>query len=528
MATDHAFSHVGAEYRVEFTSNGTPRGTACAYRLTDAAASRQSIVAPTEINVLSEHARARWIARHPEDAQDEIRGLVERIAQDYHAAKRPGRAPAATPASEDQWPNPVNGRVLLTDLVALVRTHVVLREPQALAVALWVVHTHCLAATDYTPYLWVRSATPECGKSTLLELLARLAYRPLTLLNTSVAFLFRRIDEDQCTVFFDEIDTQLRGEQFWAVSNILNAGFKRGQIVGRMEKRADGVLDPKEYRVFGPKALGGIGRRVLADTTASRTIRIDLRKATQEELKGVVRRGDSELDALCVPYRQRIARWGTDHVDELREHRPEIPHELLGRPADITGILLAIADIVGSEWPRLARSAIASLYGRSGESQNLRVVLLHDLKALFLEQDTDFMGSSEACIWLRAREAGPWAEFGRGGHGLTPKGLADLLEDFDIHPEKNRERGNRRGYFRNQFRLVWEAYPDNAQGPEPSAPTAPSANTIPLNTLVGSASKAIRGPQMLRSGSGADAPRPNSPVKAVLQRELALGADRAV
>jgi hypothetical protein len=533
MTTRRTFTARGLLYRVELIATRRQHGIVSAYRLGDDPSCGRSLVPPTQINVLSDVSRARWIARHREEARTELAEVLHDVAQQYHASREsdpeaPGDSRSVAGRQDDPWPAAVEGDSLLTDLAALIRGHVVLSDAQAIAVALWVVHTHCMTATDYTPYLWVRSATPECGKSTLLELAARLVYRPKMLLNTSVAFLFRRIEEEGCTVFFDELDSQLRGEQFWAVSNILNAGFKRGQVVGRMEKRGDGTLEPKEYRVFGAKALGGIGRRTLADSTASRTIRIDLRRASPDELTRIARRSDSELDALCAPYRQRIARWATDHVEQLGHHRSAIPPELSGRPADITAILLAIADLAGGDWPRLARAALATLYGGAAESANVRVALLHDLRALFIERGTDFVGSTEACTWLKAQEAAPWAEFGRSGHGLTPKALADLLGDFDIRPEKHRDQGNQRGYFRAQFRGAWAAYSvDEEREPIPSAPRAPTAKVLRLNVEHGSGSTAQSAPNPLRSGLGADLSHRCAPAKVVLQRELALGAHGA-
>ena len=43
--------------------------------------------------------------------------------------------------------------LLLDDVSRFLRRFVVMTEDQAAAVALWVAHTHAIAAADVTPYL---------------------------------------------------------------------------------------------------------------------------------------------------------------------------------------------------------------------------------------------------------------------------------------------------------------------------------------------------------------------------------------
>jgi len=51
----------------------------------------------------------------------------------------------------------VEGVALLNDVVALLRRYVVLNAHAAIAVALWVVHTHAMEAAETTPYLHITS-----------------------------------------------------------------------------------------------------------------------------------------------------------------------------------------------------------------------------------------------------------------------------------------------------------------------------------------------------------------------------------
>src|SRR3984957_344990 len=46
------------------------------------------------------------------------------------------------------------------------------------AIALWVAHSHALAAFDYTPYLHITSPEKRCGKSRVLDALSLLVPEP--------------------------------------------------------------------------------------------------------------------------------------------------------------------------------------------------------------------------------------------------------------------------------------------------------------------------------------------------------------
>ena len=53
------------------------------------------------------------------------------------------------------------------------------------AIALWVVHTHLFERFLISPRLALRSVTKQCGKTTTLDILARLVRRPLPTVNIS-------------------------------------------------------------------------------------------------------------------------------------------------------------------------------------------------------------------------------------------------------------------------------------------------------------------------------------------------------
>ena len=80
------------------------------------------------------------------------------------------------------------------------------------------------------------------------------------------------------------------------------------------------------------------------------------------------------LDAQC----QKIARWASDHEEELRNSDPMTPEGLNDRSADNWRPLLAIADCVGGDWPERARQATKSLEEESeNDEQSKGLSLIH-------------------------------------------------------------------------------------------------------------------------------------------------------
>lgn len=72
------------------------------------------------------------------------------------------------------WPDPVNGSELLDEIVACLRTYLVLPSGSAETIALWVVHTHVFDCFTITPRLAITSPEKQCGKTTLLDVINQL------------------------------------------------------------------------------------------------------------------------------------------------------------------------------------------------------------------------------------------------------------------------------------------------------------------------------------------------------------------
>jgi hypothetical protein len=128
------------------------------------------------------------------------------------------------------------------------------------------------------------------------------------------------------------------------------------------------------------------------------------------------------------------------------------------------------------EWPKQARAALVELCGAgSADSTEICIRLLADIKSIFGTADqlqTEVLLGS-----LMALSESPWREYNRNGP-ITPKQLAELLEDFGPHPRKihvweGAKRLTLRGYLRSDFQDAWERYPLPEEAEEENEESGP-------------------------------------------------------
>ncbi len=415
-----------------------------------------------------EVVRAELIRRLTEYGHKAPVRLVDAALPQPHAedtAKPSGQGHPVELDDPEPWPEAVDGATLLDEIVSTLRRYVVLPEPAARAVALWVVHTFALAAADVSPILALTSPTKRCGKTTLLDICGALVCRPLGTANISAAALFRIVEILQPTFLIDEADTFLRAHE--ELRGIINAGNTRG---ARVVRTVGDDHEPREFAVFCPKAIAAIG--TLPDTIADRAILIRLERRAPGETVERLRRRSIAADLL--PLRRRATRWAEDHIEPLRAADPTVPDALNDRAADGWHPLLAIADAAGGEWAETARRAAVSLAGgddteAGGDS---KMLLLADMKDIFGEREA--VASAEIVAALVGLQDRSWAEWGRLQKPLTPNVLARLLKPFGVRPCQVRIGAqNVHAYKREALARAWERYLRPDPHPATATPLQP-------------------------------------------------------
>jgi Protein of unknown function (DUF3631) len=294
----------------------------------------------------------------------------------------------------------------------------------------------------------ITSPEKRCGKTTLLRVIQALVPKPLLASNITAAAIFRTVEIARPTLLIDEGDTFLRENE--ELRGVLNSGHsKDGQVV----RLVGDNHEPRVFSTWCPTVVASIDW--LPGTIEDRSIKIIMRRRRGDER--VERFRDDRIEALAV-LAQKARRWVDDHIEELRKADPETPMELHDRAADNWRPLLAIADVVGGEWPKLSRMVANSMSESSAPDQeSIRTMLLADIQSAF--QNTDRLSSDTLVATLVSLEDRPWAEMNKGWP-LKKTGLARLLKPFKIFPTTIRLDGDRtaKGYYRSNFEDAFARY----------------------------------------------------------------------
>jgi hypothetical protein len=345
----------------------------------------------------------------------------------------------------------------------MLEKYVVLDEHEYVAVALWIIHTHVYERFMVTPRLLLRSPVPNCGKTTLLDVISRLAARPARHDNITAAAIYHIINKERRVLLLDEFDNQDATAK-GALRAVLNAGHRRGGKVTRVIRGR-----PAEFEVFCPMAVAAIGSSSLWPALLSRSIVIEMQRhdeaRTLRRFNLADEEGMHDLDIIYSYIRQWQAR-AKINLD------PDMP--MGGRHADNWRPLIAIADACNAEWGARAREAAIALT-RGGHDEDAAVTLLNHIRIVFDARGLDRLPSKAlVAALIELDEAdGMWREW--RGRKLTQNGLAVLLKPFGIHPRPTwapRRTSNSRpfrGYWREDFTRAWRKYCDEGATPPRSS-----------------------------------------------------------
>ena len=363
---------------------------------------------------------------------------------------------SVTPSSEwcvEPWDTPVATEALISELIAKIGKHVVARPHQVLATVLWgmMAWVHEITAT-HSPYLVATSAEPDSGKTTLLGVIGYLAAKPFTAVESTGPSIYRFVDREKPTLLVDEADDLFARKS--DVKHIFNAGWTRGAKVAR-QVSIGGVSMTVWFDIFCPKAVGLLGMN-LPRTLVGRSIVIKLwPKTADEKVENFSHSDDEEFANL----RRKLARWSSDNAGALKDAKPLLPANFNNRLAANWRLLLAIAELAGGQWPKQARDAAERL-SRTIRKPSWGLRLVAAFKDIFAG-GRKAIPSREIVAALTADRDSVWCEYNRGGP-ITRRQVADLLEQYDIHPvvihPTRCSSLSPRGYKVEQFRDVFERF----------------------------------------------------------------------
>src|SRR5262249_5888516 len=111
------------------------------------------------------------------------------------------------------------------------------------------------------------------------------------------------------------------------------------------------------------------------------------------------------------------------------------------------------------EWPAHVKEAIAALAGTERDDDAIGVMLLEDIRQIFLDHGSDKIFSENLVKALHALEERPWSEWGQQRKPLSKTQLAGLLRPFEIRPTTiDIAYEKAKGYKKTDFADAWERY----------------------------------------------------------------------
>jgi len=166
-------------------------------------------------------------------------------------------------------------------------------EEEALdLVSIWTLGTYFYLLFPFYPYLNIVGVRGS-GKSKLLSIIANLAHNGVASANLRAASLFRLVDQARGTLCLDEAES-LSDTRLEDLSSILNAGFRKGAMVYRVE--GEKTREVKAYDAYGPKAIVGI--RGLNDVLRDRCITITMLRTTKIEKAASEPQSNADAESL--------------------------------------------------------------------------------------------------------------------------------------------------------------------------------------------------------------------------------------
>ncbi len=357
------------------------------------------------------------------------------------------------PQAAKPWHEKVDGQELFSDLVGAFSRYLALQKYQAEALSLWAIFSYCIDAGNIAPKLLIYSPEKRCGKTTLLDVLVNIVWKPLPASNISPAVIYRVIESIGGTIVIDEADTFIRNNP--EINGIINSGHRRSMA---FVLRCDGDdHEPRHFSTWAPNIIAMIGKP--ADTIVDRSILIQMKrkKPGDSVQRFIPHRAEPELKILA----SKIARWRDDNFITLCGADPETPAGLNDRATDNWRPLLAIADLIGGACPEIARFAAMALVESEEDEDNasIGVTLLADIKDVFEARKADRISTVDLLFDLHAMEERPWPEWNKG-KPISARQISTKLKPFGISSKTMRIGCGKpqKGYALEDFEDVFQRY----------------------------------------------------------------------
>jgi hypothetical protein len=363
------------------------------------------------------------------------------------------------------WDGPVDGIELFREIYSLFGRVMWMSDSARLTITFWLIASYTFKAYRKFPYLRIKSADKNCGKSTLVDLVSELVFNPLIATDVSPAALYRVVEKFTPTLLLDEFDN---AEQIRELTQLLNAGYDNNRAALRYNMDKDCA---ERFRTYCPKVISSIKR--ITDTTESRCLPIDLQRVPADAENKLVELCDINPEFFQI-IKRKILAWLEDHLPEIKECRPIRPDWLHTRDWDMWRPCYVIGEVLGKEGTEWVKQAATGVFGDYVVEQSLAIEILAHLRDaakephIFIEPKKGkiFLPSEGLVEFCNGDLEASWADWVKGDQkGLTVHRLAkELRQHFKVRSERT-------GYQNKDVRGYWlkklEPYFTSFLPPEP-------------------------------------------------------------
>ena len=201
----------------------------------------------------------------------------------------------------------VDGPTLLHECTTRLSSFVHYEDQRiCLLLATWTIASYFYPIFGHFGYLFFHSTLPRSGKTRSEEALSHLVFEGCAPVNSPTVPTVRDTAAEGRTLILDTLE-RWKGkspEAFCAAMELLDAGFRNGGTVTKMEQVANGKWRKQVIPVFAPYILAGIDRKSLSDTALDRSFVIEMHRKRFATKK---RRYDyHQGEVECQPLRQRL------------------------------------------------------------------------------------------------------------------------------------------------------------------------------------------------------------------------------
>lgn len=374
------------------------------------------------------------------------------------------------------------GAHLLDDIENWFRRFIAVPDDRDLKLlSLWTISTHLAVELYTSPRLLIDSTMPGSGKTTVLDHLSRLAWKPVQAASlSSPALLVRMLEHGVRTVLIDEVDRSLSPNKPGVedLIGILNSGYRRGATRPVLVPEKGGGWLVREMPTFAPVAMAGNSPR-LPDDTLSRSIRVLL----MPDLDGVIEDSDWEvIEVEAQALRARIETFADSVRGDVAGMNVDLPKNCVGRAKEKWRPLKRVAVAAGGHWAKVADELIARALNEDADEREagLRslppgMVLMTDLQAVWPADD--FVPTKELVTKLILHNPEYWGSASAYGKPLTDTRMGRMVAQASKITSVRPGGAGPRGYRKSEFHQVWHRLGiGRIQPGEPGEPGEPGGD----------------------------------------------------